>query len=383
MIGIVASRIAERHHRPAVLIALDGDEGTGSGRSIPAFDLLGGLDAASADLLRHGGHRAAAGLTIARGRVDAFREAFVAHAAATLRPEDLVPVQRVDAVVPGDALHLGLAEELQRLAPFGMGNPEPALLVPSALLDDPRGIGEGRHVAFTLAAGGARSRCVAFGRGSSLPAPPGEPVDAAVRLEVNRYNGAVEPRLVLRHAQPACAAPIEVVGEPDFTAALAAELHADLAAWPPPELARLAPLRGAGGLGGPRSGRPAAGAGRFRRPRGRLDGRGRPATARSATCAAGHRRPARRPRRRRGARARGRGARGAPRRGAARPRRRLRAHHVERARGRSGARRAPRTSSRSTRPPTRTCARSPSSCRARAGPTSRGAAPRRRSRGAC
>ena len=64
-------------------------------------------------------------------------------------------------------------------------------------------MGEGRHVSFTLAAGGARSRCVAFGRGSSLPAAPGEPVDAAVKLEINRYNGAVEPRLVLRHAQPA------------------------------------------------------------------------------------------------------------------------------------------------------------------------------------
>ena len=230
VIGIVASRIAERHHRPAVLIALDGDEGTGSGRSIPAFDLLGGLEAASADLLRHGGHRAAAGLTIARGRVEAFRAAFVTHAAATLTAEDLVPVQRVDAVVPGDALHLPLAEELQRLAPFGMANPEPTLLVPSALLDDPRGMGEGRHVSFTLAAGGARSRCVAFGRGSSLPAAPGEPVDAAVRLEVNRYNGAVEPRLVLRHARPARPEPIRVVGEPPFAEALAAELARDLSA---------------------------------------------------------------------------------------------------------------------------------------------------------
>ena len=253
VIGIVASRIAERHHRPAVLIALDGEEGTGSGRSIPAFDLLGGLQAASADLLRHGGHRAAAGLTIARERVDAFREAFVAHAAATLSPADLVPVQRVDAVVPGDALHLGLAEELQRLAPFGMGNPEPALLVPGALLDDPRPMGEGKHVAFTLAAGGARSRCVAFGRGSGLPAAPGEPVDAAVRLEINRYNGAVEPRLVLRHAQPARPGPIDVIAEPAFAAALAAELAADPEAWPPAAERRfLDDLRGlADGLGLP------------------------------------------------------------------------------------------------------------------------------------
>ena len=71
MIGIVAARIAERHHRPAVLIALDGEEGTGSGRSIPAFDLLGGLHAAREHLLRYGGHRAAAGLTIARADVPA------------------------------------------------------------------------------------------------------------------------------------------------------------------------------------------------------------------------------------------------------------------------------------------------------------------------
>jgi len=250
VIGIVASRIAERHHRPAVLIALEGEEGTGSGRSIPAFDLLGGLDAASDELLRHGGHRAAAGLTIARGRVDAFRAAFVTHAGAVLAPEDLIPVQRIDAVVPGDVLRLDLAEELERLAPFGMGNPEPALLVPSALFDDPRPLAEGRHVAFTLAAGGARSRCVAFGRGGTLPAERGAPVDAAVRLEINRYNGAVEPRLILRHAQPAAPGAIEIAGEAPFEAALLGELDADLVAWPPEADLPGTDLRGLGdGLG--------------------------------------------------------------------------------------------------------------------------------------
>src|SRR3954468_24821645 len=84
VIGIVASRIAERHHRPCVLIALDGAEGTGSGRSIPAFDLLGGLDACAGHLLRHGGHRAAAGCSIAREDVGRFRAAFAAHAAGVL-----------------------------------------------------------------------------------------------------------------------------------------------------------------------------------------------------------------------------------------------------------------------------------------------------------
>jgi single-stranded-DNA-specific exonuclease RecJ len=231
VIGIVAARIAERHHRPAVLIALEGEEGTGSGRSIPAFDLLGGLHAGAAHLERYGGHRAAAGLSIRREDVDAFRAALVEHAAAVLRPEDLVPEVRIDAVVQGDALSLSLAEELERLAPFGMGNPSVSLLVPAATLSDPRPLGEGRHVAFTLNAGGARSRCVAFGRGGELPCEPGAPADAAVRLEIDRWNGAVSPRLVLRHAQPVRARPIEVLGEPDLAAGVRRELERDLLYW--------------------------------------------------------------------------------------------------------------------------------------------------------
>ncbi len=77
-----------------------------------------------------------------------------------------MPELRVDAVVPGDQLGLDMAEELERLAPFGMGNPPPTLLVPCALLDNARALGEGRHVAFTLSAGGARSRAVCFGAGA-------------------------------------------------------------------------------------------------------------------------------------------------------------------------------------------------------------------------
>ena len=135
---------------------------------------------------------------------------------------------RVDAVVPGDALTLALAEELEQLAPFGQGNRPVNLLVPAALLDEPRPMGEGRHVAFTLAAGGARSRCVLFGAGTRLPAEPGEPVGAIVELEANRYNGTVEPRLVLRHAHRAVQRPIELVGEHDWRAGLLGELDRDL-----------------------------------------------------------------------------------------------------------------------------------------------------------
>jgi single-stranded-DNA-specific exonuclease len=199
VIGIVASRIAERHHRPAVVIALAGEEGTGSGRSIPAFDLLGGLNACAAHLSRHGGHRAAAGCTIAAADVEAFRAAFEAHAATVLAPEDLVPVSRIDAVVAGGELGTELAEDLERLAPFGQANPEPVLLVPSARLLDPRPMGEGKHVRFTVESGGVRARAVAFGM-PKLPDGCEEGLDATFGLELNEWNGAVEPRLVLRDA---------------------------------------------------------------------------------------------------------------------------------------------------------------------------------------
>lgn len=223
VIGIVAARIAERRSRPTVLIALDGDEGTGSGRSIPAYDLLAGLEAGRRHLLRHGGHRAAAGCTIARDSVEAFRQAFCAHAAEVLRPEDFVPVERVDAVVTGAALALDLAEELAQLEPFGQANPPVSLLVPSARLTDPRPLGEEkRHVGFRLHAGGASARGVRFGEGTSLPDAP---VDASVRLEVNRFNGSTEPRILLRASRPCAAAPITVVGQPaDFLDGVRAEL---------------------------------------------------------------------------------------------------------------------------------------------------------------
>ncbi len=225
VIGIVASRIAERHHRPTVLVALDPHTGggTGSGRSIPAFDLLAGLDAAAEHLERHGGHRAAAGCEVRAENVEDFRAAFEAHAAATLCPEDLVAVQRVDAVVAGDELGVGLAEELERLAPFGTANPGVALLVPATRCSDPRTMGEdGRHVRFSVASGGVRARAVAFGT-STVDCE--HPLDATFSLELNEYNGSVEPRLVLRDARPCDPQPIRLAGEPgSYLDAVRAEL---------------------------------------------------------------------------------------------------------------------------------------------------------------
>ncbi len=217
VIGIVASRVVERTGRPALLIALDPESGsgTGSGRSIPRFDLLGALHACAPLLERYGGHRAAAGVTIEAAQVERLREAFEAHASVTLTPEDLVPVERVDAVVGGRQLGLPLADELARLQPCGIGNPAVTLLVPGAEFDELRSMGqEGRHARFSVSAGGARFRAVAFGCDGRLPVPEHVPADATFRLERNEWNGAVEPRLLLRHATESRPGPIRVLGEP-------------------------------------------------------------------------------------------------------------------------------------------------------------------------
>lgn len=238
VIGIVASRIVERTNRPAILIALDEDgSGTGSGRSIPAFDLLGALHATAPLLRRYGGHRAAAGLTIDAERVAELRAAVEAHAGEHLAAEDLVGVERVDAVVGGPALGLALADELALLEPCGMGNPGVNLLVPGALLTDVRSMGEGKHARFTVESGGARCRAVAFGCDGRLPVPAETPADATFRLERNSWNGAVEPRLRLRHAAPSAPAPIALLGEPPADGWLAAVLgagEASVAAAEPP-----------------------------------------------------------------------------------------------------------------------------------------------------
>jgi single-stranded-DNA-specific exonuclease len=236
VVGIVAARIAERHHRPAVLLALGGEgPAVGSARSIAAFDLLAGLQAASAELVAFGGHRAAAGLQVQRERIDAFRAAFVAHAERVLAPEDLVVRQRADAIVDAQDVGLPLAEELARLGPFGCANPPVTLLFRAAQIDGVSGFGTD-HASFTLSSGAGRARAVAFGSGTRLGVEPGQPVDTALRLERHEWQGVVEPRLVLRALAPCDPQPVALVGEPvDWLGCAFAEIERDLATAPVPD----------------------------------------------------------------------------------------------------------------------------------------------------
>jgi single-stranded-DNA-specific exonuclease len=248
VVGIVASRLVERHHRPVVVVSLDGEGGgRGSGRSIPGFDLLAALQACSEHLVSFGGHRAAAGLSLRAENLDAFREAFAAHATAVLGPEELRRTQRIDAMVGGVGLGLELAEELGQLAPFGMGNPGVRLMVPSARVSDVRTMGEGKHSRFSLHSGSHRALGVAFGR-SSLGVEDDDAVDAAVRLEVNHWNGSVEPRVVLNELYPLADAPGEPLsphpcecGDEEWWRRFGAELERVLGA-PKPDGGTLSPM---------------------------------------------------------------------------------------------------------------------------------------------
>ncbi|HEY2535484.1 MAG TPA: single-stranded-DNA-specific exonuclease RecJ [Solirubrobacteraceae bacterium] len=210
VIGIVASRLAETHHRPVVLIALDGERGRGSGRGgCEAFDLLAGLTACSEHLSSYGGHRAAAGLEIERDRVAVFAGALDAYASSVLSSEDMVPTERVDAIVDGSELGMALAEELGGLAPFGQANPSVSLMIAEATFADVRPMGEGKHSRFTVRSRAGRARAVAFNTGGGLGVAEGEPAQATFTLEVNEWNGVSEPRLVLRRARPAGAPRVE------------------------------------------------------------------------------------------------------------------------------------------------------------------------------
>ncbi|HET6657377.1 MAG TPA: single-stranded-DNA-specific exonuclease RecJ [Gaiellaceae bacterium] len=199
VIGIVASRLVERFHRPVVLIAGGEEEWTGSGRSIPAFDLHGALGACSDLLGRWGGHRAAAGLSVVPENIERFSEAFAARAAEDLSEEDLAPVVHVDAVVRGSELTLDLCAELERLAPFGLGNPGVTLLAVGCELSELGAVGEGKHLKLAVKADGARSGAIAFGQGSQLDRFR-RPVryDVAFKLAANHWNGTVSPQLVVK-----------------------------------------------------------------------------------------------------------------------------------------------------------------------------------------
>ena len=199
VIGIVASKLVDAFHRPAVVISVEDGIGHGSCRSIAGFDMLGAIEACSPHLVRFGGHRMAAGLTVDATAIKAFRSALQAHADDRLGPDDLRPRLRVDARLALDAIKGRLVDDVMALEPFGIGNPRPVFCAgPVEIVDGPRRIKE-RHLKMALRQNGRIFRAIAWRSVEREPflVEHRGALDIAFSLSQNTFNGDTYTELTL------------------------------------------------------------------------------------------------------------------------------------------------------------------------------------------
>ena len=198
VVGIVASRLAERFERPAVVISRIGETAKGSGRSVAGVDLHALVGAADGSLIRWGGHAGAVGLELPAAAIARFRDELIEAAEGARGAIERARVRTVDAVVGGPDLTLATAEALDLLAPFGRGNPPVRLVVPGAELEAPSRVGHGKHLQLRLRSAGVHSRAIGFRMGERAAGLDlDERHDAVIGLEVERWQGVVGPRVSL------------------------------------------------------------------------------------------------------------------------------------------------------------------------------------------
>ena len=208
VIGIVASKLVDTFHRPAIVLSIDGDAAQGSCRSIPSFDILAALESCGDVMTRFGGHKVAAGLALDRGRIRELRTRLNAYADERLGPDDLRPRLRIDARLGFRELTGAVAAQVVGLAPFGAGNPKPVFAATNVeIVDGPRRLKD-RHFKMALRHDGRVLRAIAW-RGAERHAFLEEHralVDVAYSLEQNEFNGETYLELTVADVRPAEAA---------------------------------------------------------------------------------------------------------------------------------------------------------------------------------
>ncbi len=196
VIGIVASRMVERYNRPCMLIALEGELGKGSGRSVQGFHLVEALRACSGFLQGFGGHAFAAGLSLSTNDLGSFSEAFEKQALSVLGTQAALPEIRHDGPLLSGDLSLSLLDDLSRLAPFGAGNPEPLFVLEAVRVFNIRVMGE-KHLSFEIDGAKQRVRCIAFGKADWAQQLSGT-VDLLGIPEINEWKGRQSLQLRIR-----------------------------------------------------------------------------------------------------------------------------------------------------------------------------------------
>jgi len=165
VIGIVASRLVERFQRPTILVAIDGEKGRGSGRSLPGLDLTRLLDGCGDLLLAHGGHAFAAGLTVRRERLPELRQRLESLVREQSRPDQFVQRLELDADLRAADCDMDLVEWLERMAPHGLDNPEPVFRMHDARLEQVQEVGAGRHLRLRARDDSGEVEAIGFGMG--------------------------------------------------------------------------------------------------------------------------------------------------------------------------------------------------------------------------
>ena len=199
VIGIVASKLVDAFHRPAIVLSIEDGVAHGSCRSVPHFDMLGALERCAPLFVRFGGHKQAAGLTMDASRVNELRRAVNDVADETLGPEELMPRLRIDGDLTFRGITGGVAAGIAALAPFGAGNPRPVFSARRVeIVDGPRKLKE-RHLKMALRQDGRIFRAIAWRAAErhDYITEHKAALDVAFSLEQNQYNGETYVELTL------------------------------------------------------------------------------------------------------------------------------------------------------------------------------------------
>ena len=198
VIGIVASKVTEKYFKPTILIYFDGDEGKGSGRSIPGFDLHGALGNCTDTLLKYGGHEMAIGLSLSRAQYETFKKQFE-KIAEEKNVKEIVPVIKVDCQINRKDFMEDLINQIKLLEPFGEQNKQPIFIYKNLKIDSIRTLSEGRHLRLSLKDENFMLTAIGFNLGHmSEELLMGDKVDIVGTLEINKFNGVETIQMNLR-----------------------------------------------------------------------------------------------------------------------------------------------------------------------------------------
>ncbi len=202
IVGLAASRLLDEFYRPSVAVSIDGEFSKGSARSIPEFHMIDALDSVRDLLERYGGHAAAAGFTIRTDRLPELEARLVSLARARFGEGVLIPTLAVDAETSLSTLSEALYAELERLQPFGFGNPTPVFVSRRVAILDARAVGDGRHLKLALTdSNGRRWDAIAFRQGHWMGKLPAW-IDLAYSLDLNEWNGRTNLQLNVQDIRP-------------------------------------------------------------------------------------------------------------------------------------------------------------------------------------